>query len=287
MFSNFVTDKTDYMKTKNLVLPVAAAMTALTSCGPRNEAPKVLVLYYSQTATTEAVAREIQQKLGADIEKFDVEEPYDGTFQETVTRGLSEKSAEKLPKIKPLKSDLDSYDIIFLGYPIWFGTFCNPVESLLEQVDLSGKTIVPFCTFGSGGLVESTAALKAKLPDSKILPGYGVRTSRLESMPVEVDWFLKSNGFIDGDYAQLEEFGEEHPASAEEAAVFDAAIAGYDRIHATASTVSSRPVPGGTEYLFTAEDMHDNPVNGTVYVPIKVYVLALDGKAPEFTLVVR
>ena len=85
---------------------------------------------------------------------------------------------------------MDDYDVVFLGYPVWFGTFAPPVITWLNNVDLSGKTIVPFCTFGSGGLDSSTRDLAAKQPNANILPGYGVRAARLAAMPKEVDQFL-------------------------------------------------------------------------------------------------
>ena len=243
------------MKMMKYTLPLMAAMTALTACGPKDQAPKVLVLYYSQTATTEALAQEIQSKLGADVEKIVVVDPYDGTFQETVERGMREKGEGVLPELQPLKLDPDDYDIIFLGYPIWFGTYAPPIAALLEQEDFAGKKVVPFCTFGSGGLVSSSNELKANLPDAEVLPGYGVRAARIESMPKEVDIFLKTNGFLEGEFVKLDEFGEAHPVSEEESAIFDEAVAGYDRIRAKAVTVASRALPDGVEYLFTAQDI--------------------------------
>lgn len=63
-----------------------------------------------------------------------------------------------------------------------------------QTADLSGKKIVPFCSFGSGGLDTSVRDLKEKLPGAEILPGYGVRKARLEAMPAEVDNFLKAGG---------------------------------------------------------------------------------------------
>lgn len=215
-------------------------------------------------------------------------EPYDGDFQATIERGKKELDEGTYPSIKPLTVDAANYEVIFLGYPIWFGTYAPPVFSWLEQVDLSGKKVVPFCTFGSGGLESSIKDLAKAEPEAKILPGYGIRAARLEAAPNEIDQFLKAGGFIEGEFTKLEDFPEQHPASEEEAAIFDAAVDGYPMIHAKASTVALRAIPKGTEYLFTAVDLprEDNPDMPSAG-EMKVYVSVIGEEAPVFTKVIR
>ena len=279
------------MKTLKRMLALAATLVAAVACGPKKEAPKVLVLYYSQTGNTKLVAEEFGARLGADIEAIEAVNPYDGTYQETIQRGMTERQSGILPEIQPLNADLSAYDVIFLGYPIWYGTYALPVATLLDQVDLSGKKVVPFCTFGSGGLDESTKDLAAKQPGAEILPGYGVRAARMSAMPKEVDQFLKANGFLEGEAVKLEAFPEAHPVTEAEAAIFDAAVSTYPMINAQALTATSRSVPGGVEYIFTAQD---KPREGMPPMPaglspreMKIYVIAEEGKDPEFTQVVR
>lgn len=255
------------------------------SCA-QNKGAKVLVLYYSQNGTTKAVAEEIAKRLEADVEVIVPTQPYEGNFEETIERGRKELEPGCEPAIQPIASDIKKYDVIFIGYPIWFGTFAPPVKSLLNAVDFSGKKIVPFCSFGSGGLDSSVQDLKAQEPDAEVLPGYGVRAARLDAMPQEVDRFLKENGFLEGEYEKPGEFSEIRDATPEEAAVFDAAVDGYPMIHATAQRVSSREVAGGIEYLFEAEDA-PNPEFGGAPRTIRVYVLALEGQEPVFTQVLR
>ena len=289
------------------ILPILAGMMAV-SCGQKAKAPKILVLYYSQTATTKAVAEELQTRLGADIEAIVPVEPYEGNFQETIERCMKEREQEVLPEVNPLQSDIAGYDVIFLGYPIWFGTYAPPVASLLGKVDLSGKKVVPFCTFGSGGLTSSVRDLAQKQPNAEILPGYGVRAARIGSMPAELDRFLKEGGFVEGEVAPVAEFPEQHPVSEEESAIFDAAVDGYPMLHAKATTVASRALPEGVEYLFTAVDLprEDAPQavpggkapkapkdapKGDFPKPapreMQVYVTVPQGGTPEFTQVVR
>jgi flavodoxin len=268
------------------LLYLAAILALAVSCS-ESKAPKALVLYYSQTSTTKAVAQQFSDLLGADIEEIALVKPYDGSYQETISRSGQERSEGTLPELLPLSSDISSYDVIFLGYPIWFGTYALPIGSLLETEDFSGKTIVPFCTFGSGGLDTSVKDLKANLPDANVLPGYGVRSARIDAMPAEVDRFLKENGFIEGEYVKYDDFSPSHPVSEEESAIFDAAVSTYPMINAKAENVASRAVTGGTEYLFEARDIPRGEGFGPAPGTMKVYVLDLDGQDPVFTQVLR
>ncbi|MCR5658374.1 MAG: NAD(P)H-dependent oxidoreductase, partial [Bacteroidales bacterium] len=255
---------------KRLLVLAIVAMAAV-SCGPKKEnqkeeapkaeTPKVLVLYYSQTSNTKAVATEIATRLGADIEEIVPTKPYDEDFQATIERCKQDREQGIVPEIQPLAADIAKYDVVFLGYPVWFGTYAPPVITFLSQVDLSGKKVVPFCTFGSGGLESSMKDLAEAQPKAEILPGYGVRAARLEAAPKEIDQFLKASGFLEGEFVKLEDFPEQHPVNEEEAAIFNAAVDGYQMLHAQAKAVASRTIPGGTEYLFTAEDLprEDNP----------------------------
>ncbi len=263
------------MKTMKLIL--AATIVALTAAGccSKSNAPKTLVLYYSLTGNTKAVAEEIANRLGADIEEIVCVNPYDTNFQACILRCMQEREQGVIPDIQPVKADLSQYDVVFIGYPVWFGTYAPPIDKYLLTEDLSGKKIVPFCTFGSGGLESSIADLKAEEPYAEILPGYGVRAARMDAMPKEVEQFLIAGGFIKGEYTPL-------------AAIFDAAVDGYPMIHAQAVTVASRALPNGTEYLFTAEDLPredkpDMPPAGKM----QVYVTVANGQAPVFTKVIR
>ena len=125
---------------KRLLLSIAA-MTAMTTLS----AQRMLVLYYSETGTTKTVAQELQKQTGADIESIECVEPYSGNFQETIQRGQREMQSGNYPALKALKKKVADYDIVFLGYPIWFGTYANPIVSLLKEQDFAGKKIVPFC----------------------------------------------------------------------------------------------------------------------------------------------
>ena len=282
---------------KRILVLATIAMTAV-SCGPRQtaqneeapkeETPKVIVLYYSQTSNTKAVATEIATRLGADIEEIVPTIPFDGDFKATIDRCMQEREQGIVTEIQPLTADMAKYDVVFLGYPVWFGTYAPPIATFLDNVDLSGKKLVPFCTFGSGGLESSVKDLAEKQPKAEILPGYGVRAARLEAAPAEIDQFLKANGFLEGEFVKLDEFPEQQPVNEEESAIFNAAVGDYPMIHAQAKTVASRVIPNGTEYLFTAVDLprEDNP-NMPPAGEMQVYVTVVEGENPVFTRVIR
>lgn len=276
------------MKTIKLLFAVMAAMILTVSCGSNESKSKCLVLYYSQTSNTKMVAEEIANKLGADIEEIVAENPYDGDFNATIERCLKERENGVIPEIKRVKSKIEKYDVIFLGYPIWFGTYAPPVAKFLQDVDLSGKKIVPFCTFGSGGLESSLKDLRKAQPNAKLMNAYGVRAARMDAMPAEVNQFLAENNYIRGEYVILEDFGDLHEVTEEESSIFNKAVADYPMIHAKALMAAMRRIPGGVEYLYLAEDLPreakgDMPPAGQM----KVYVQMMNGKSPVFTRVVR
>ena len=237
-------------------------------------AQKMLVLYYSETGTTKTVAEEIQKQTGADIEAIACEKPYSGNFQETMQRGQREMQSGEYPALKALTKKVSDYDVIFLGYPIWFGTYANPIVTLLKQQDFAGKTVVPFCTFGSGGLNTSSDALVKALPKAKIAPGYGVRTARVAAAAKEVDRFLKENGYKKGKVEKLADFSAQQP-------VTDS----YQFPLGTPQTVGKRQTPDGTEYKFMVKGrgMGGEESTSVIYVVVD----KAEGAKPEFTQVVR
>lgn len=268
------------MNMKKLLLSLAAVASITTGF-----AQKKLVLYYSETGTTKTVAQELQKQLSADIEAIEAVEPYSGNFQETIQRGQREMQSGETPKLKPLKSKIADYDVIFVGYPIWFGTYAMPIATLVKENDFAGKKIVPFCTFGSGGLNTSSEALKKALPKAEIMAGYGVRTARVTAAEKELDRFLKTNGYKKGKVAKLPDYSEQKPVTDEEKAIFDAACSSYQFPLGTPSMVGKRTTDDSIDYKFTVNGRGMNGEQSTSI--IYVTVGKEQGAKPEFTEVVR
>jgi flavodoxin len=266
---------------KRILLSLAVMATITTVY-----AQKALVLYYSETGSTKAVAEELQKQLGADIESIECVKPYSGNFQETMQRGQREMQSGEMPELKPLKSKMANYDVIFLGYPIWFGTYANPIATLVKNNDFAGKTIVPFCSFGSGGLNTSSDALKKALPKAKVQEGYGVRTARVAAAAKELDRFLKENGYKKGTVTKLPAYSAQQPVTEAEKAIFDAACSSYQFPLGTPSTVGKRTTDDSIDYEFKVKSQGfggGGEQTSTIYVTVGK---EKDAK-PEFTQVVR
>lgn len=275
---------------KSLFVVFFAALTLMGCTSKKNveevsSQPKVLVVYYSQTGATKSVAEEIQKQLGADIEAIELEVPYDGNFEQTIERCQKEKEENVLPVVKSLKANLDDYDLIFLGYPVWFGTYATPIASLINDQKFAGKQVVTFCTYGSGGLQSSTEQLAAALPDAQVVEGYGVRNARLAAMSEEVNRFLIERGFKEGEVEALPAFMEHHPISAEEAAVFDQACSDYQFPLGIPFDVAVRESATRIDYEFSVNTTgkEADGVLSTIYVTVGKEA----GSKPEFTQVVR
>ncbi len=271
------------MKSILLLMIVLMSVSSCFADTCERKETNILVLYYSQTGVTKKVAELIQKELDADIEEIHATKPYDGDFKQTIDRCLEEKKNNILPHIRPIKSDLKKYDIIFIGYPIWFGTYATPVITLVNTFKFGGKQIIPFCTFGSGGIVESTEHLKKALPLAKVQEGFGIRTARIAKAKDELERFLILSGFIAGEEEIYPDFSEQKPINKEEAKIFSDACSNYQMPLGTPITVGSRKINNGIEYLFTAEGKTPDGRD----INSKIYITVEKNKTPEFTLVVR
>lgn len=129
---------------------------------------KTLVAYFSATNTTEGVAEQIADGVGADLYEIVPEEPYtdaDLDYNDDNSRTTIEMNDPSArPAISGSVENMDEYGIIFLGYPIWWGEAPRIMSTFMESYDFSGKTIVPFCTSGGSGIGSSAEKL-AELTD--------------------------------------------------------------------------------------------------------------------------
>ncbi len=128
---------------------------------PTDEAGKTLVVYYSATGNTENVANYIATATDGDLFELEPAEPYsdaDLNWTDDNSRVVREHDDESLRDIELVADTVenwDSYDTVFIGYPIWWGIAAWPVNGFIEANDFTGKTVIPFCTSSSSGLGES------------------------------------------------------------------------------------------------------------------------------------
>lgn len=132
---------------------------------------KTLVVYFSCTGTTELVAEYITEILGADSYQIVPEDPYTEADLAYYTDGRADQEQND-PDVRPAISggveNMDEYDTIILGYPIWHGQAPRIISTFLESYDFSGKTIVPFCTSHSSGIGSSADNLHVLCADSTL-----------------------------------------------------------------------------------------------------------------------
>lgn len=135
----------------------------------------VLVAYFSATHTTEGVAKTLADVTGADLYEITPEEPYtdaDLDYNDNnsrTTKEMNDPSAR--PAIAGSVENMDQYDIVFIGYPIWWGDAPRIMSTFVESYDLSGKTIVPFCTSASSSIGSSADNLAALTSGANWLDG--------------------------------------------------------------------------------------------------------------------
>lgn len=154
------------------------------------EGTKVLVAYFSATNTTEGVAEHIANGLNADIYEIVPEDPYtdaDLNYNDNNSRTTIEMSDPNArPVISGSVENMEQYDIVFIGYPIWWGEAPRIVSTFMESYDFSGKTIVPFCTSGSSGIGSSASNLEQLTNGATWLDGRRLNGS--DSQDTVMEW---------------------------------------------------------------------------------------------------
>lgn len=162
---------------------------------PTTHTGNVLVLYFSQSGNTEAVANFIHDAVGGDIVKLETETPYPSDYDELVDYAQEEQRENARPALSTRIDNIDEYDTIFLGYPNWWGDMPMPIYTFLDEYDLSGKTIAPFITHGGSGLSGTPENIKEEEPNATVTEGLAVSGSSSRNSQSTVNNWLSQIGF--------------------------------------------------------------------------------------------
>ncbi|WP_319641641.1 flavodoxin [Methanovulcanius yangii] len=154
-----------------------------------------LVAYFSHSGNTRVLAHQIHDIADGDVFEIDPVDQYPREYNAVVGQARLELDREFLPELKTKVADMDSYDVMFIGYPNWWGTIPRPVASFLSAYDLSGKTIVPFCTHEGSGLGRSEADIQGLCPRSTVPEGLAIRGSRVHDADELVRLWLRERGW--------------------------------------------------------------------------------------------
>lgn len=160
-----------------MFLLAAMMVMPLAACAGENEpGSPILVAYFSATNNTESVAQELADGLGADLYEITPEQPYtdeDLDYGDSNSRSSVEMNdPDARPAISGSVEHIEDYDVVFIGYPIWWGEAPRIMSTFIESYDFSGKTLVAFCTSGSSGFGNSDSALRAAASEATWLDGH-------------------------------------------------------------------------------------------------------------------
>ncbi|MBQ2583444.1 MAG: flavodoxin [Erysipelotrichaceae bacterium] len=151
---------------------------------------KTLVAYFShvgenlqdneivvlEKGNTEVVAEKLAQLTGGDLYKIEEEEPYPYRYDDCLRRSRREDENNEHPAMKAgMKLNMDEYDTIYLGFPIWYRTYPRIVASFLDAYDFTGKTVKPFCTNDEGTFGISLLEMQGVLKGAKLTDGLAIR----------------------------------------------------------------------------------------------------------------
>jgi len=179
------------------------AVLAISSCGtaqPKQELPagslagkKVLVAYFSQTGHTKYVAEKIAEKTGGDLFEITPAEAYPDTMAQTIIVAKRETANNFHPPITSFVRGIDQYDVVFIGYPIWWFDAPMIIHTFADHHPLSGKIVIPFSTAMSSGNEASVTTLRGLFPEAKVLSGWCFL--RREDVEKEMEIWLPASGF--------------------------------------------------------------------------------------------
>lgn len=134
-----------------------------------------LVAYFSASGVTAKIAESLSEAIGADLYEIEPEVPYtkaDLNWMDKQSRSTLEMSdPASRPAIKGVRDNMDEYDTVFVGFPIWWYVAPTIVNTFLESYDLTGKTIIPFATSGGSGMGRTSERLQPSCPNAKLLEG--------------------------------------------------------------------------------------------------------------------
>ncbi|ABP66710.1 hypothetical protein Csac_1097 [Caldicellulosiruptor saccharolyticus DSM 8903] len=157
---------------------------------------KILIAYFSRKGNnylngritnlpignTEIVAQKIQKLTGGDLFEIKPAKQYPEDYYETIEIAKEEKRKNARPELANKLDDISPYEVVFLGYPNWWGTMPMAVFTFLESYDFTGKTIAPFCTHEGSGLGSSERDIKKLCPKANVLPGLAIRGSSVTKL---------------------------------------------------------------------------------------------------------
>ena len=145
---------------------------------------------------TEVIAKKIQGLTGSDLFQIQTVKPYPEDYTETTRVAQDELSGNARPELAETVAAMDSIEVIYLGYPNWWGTMPMAVFTFLDSYEFSGKTIVPYCTHEGSGLGSSERDIKKLCPKAKVLSGLAIKGGTVGRADKDLTSWLKKLDLI-------------------------------------------------------------------------------------------
>lgn len=199
---------------KKILFLFLSIFTLFSAISYSSEDKKILVAYFSMediippgadavthatpaVGNTKTAAMAIQQLVGGDLFKIETEQRYSVNHQESSVIAEKEMRENARPKLTSHVANMNEYDVIFVGYPIWWYMEPMVIRSFLEEYDFSGKTIIPFCTSLGVNIEQSEDNIRELLPQAEVLQGLRLRTGRENNMVGNISQWLKNIDMLD------------------------------------------------------------------------------------------
>lgn len=146
---------------------------------------------------TEYAAKLIKDNTGADIYRIEPKNPYTTNHSDLVSLAKEEQEKDVRPEIKTKISNFDDYDIIYVGYPIWWSDMPQILYTFFELYDFNGKTVIHFSTHGGSGLAGTVSTIKNKLTGATVIQNaFTISRNNMEQAPTEIESWLKEINMI-------------------------------------------------------------------------------------------
>ncbi|KYZ75147.1 flavodoxin [Anaerosporomusa subterranea] len=181
---------------KTLVVYFSMPETTNPNNMNQEEANSTVVINGEVLGNTQYVANLIQKNTGADIFRIEPKTPYPTNHRALVDLAKTEQNNKARPELAKKVENLGQYDVVFLGYPNWWGDMPMILYSFLESHDLSGKTIVPFNTHGGSGFSNTVSTIAALQPNANVIKnGFTVSRDTVQNCADDVAAWLKTLGY--------------------------------------------------------------------------------------------
>ncbi|MBJ6749107.1 flavodoxin [Geomonas anaerohicana] len=158
---------------------------------------KVLTVYFSHSGNTRECARQINQMVGGDLLELTPVQPYPQDYDTVVSQAKRELRARHRPELKTKGTDVNDYDVVFVGSPNWWNTVAPPVMTYLAGHDFSDKAIVPFITHEGTGLGQSARDIRDLCPGATVLEGIAIRGGEVNRAGQKLSAWLRKLGIAE------------------------------------------------------------------------------------------